>query len=359
MFKYNTNCLDIVSVLLENIDMCGLYENRRSVMPKSRNQKIKILYLLDILREYTDEQHILNTEEIIEKLDAYGISAERKSIYSDISNLKEYGYDIQMKKNPTGYYLADREFQLPELKILVDSVQSSKFLSKNKSNELIKTLEKFASKYEAKQLQRQVYVADRVKTTNESIYYNVDEIENSISSNKKIEFKYYVWNVSKKLIEKNNGQKYVVSPISLVWSDENYYLVAVDHNDNDKIKHYRVDKMKSIGILDEKRKMSDEDKKFNLAIFSKKTFGMYSGDECEVGLVFPEYMIGVIIDRFGTDIPLYVQKDGLVKAKIKVSKSKQFFGWLTGLGGDVKMVEPASMISEYKEYLKGIVDKYE
>lgn len=326
-------------------------------MAKSPNQKLKILFLLDMFWRNTDEEHILSMKEIISKLEANDIKAERKSVYDDIEALRLMGYDIEIKKNPTGYYLASRNFELPELKLLVDSVSSSKFLSETKSNELIKKLESLCNKYQASQLQRQVYVADRVKTTNESIYYNVDEIHNAISSNKCICFNYYEWTSKKVLEAKKNGEIYMVSPISLMWSDENYYLVGFDVN-NSKVKHYRVDKMKNISISDEKRTLNDEIKSFNIAKFSKSTFGMYGGEEVNVELVYPKKYIGVMIDRFGNDIPIVPMKDNKYKTIVKIVKSNQFYGWITGLGSDMVIAGPENIIKEYKKYLKNIIANY-
>ena len=326
-------------------------------MGKSANQKLKLLYLLDILKENTDEKNIITMQEIIEKLGANGIRAERKSIYDDIEALRFFGYDIVMRKNPTGYYIASREFELPELKTLVAAVSSSNFLSEKKSKQLIKKLEKLTSRHEAKQLQRQVYVADRVKTINENIYYNVDAIHVAISGNVKLKFQYLFWNEKKQLVPKKNGAYYIVSPINLVWSDENYYLVAYSDSD-DKVKHYRVDKMKEICAINEKNSISNYKNEFNLAKFSKSTFGMYGGQEATVGIEFSKSMIGVMLDRFGTDIPVISLKNGNFKTNVNVVKSNQFFGWLTGLGENVKLIEPKSIIEEYRKYLLGVLKNY-
>ena len=326
-------------------------------MAKSSNQKLKLLFLLDMFWRNTDEEHILTMKEILSKLEANDIKAERKSIYDDIEALRLMGYDIEMKKNPTGYYLASRSFELPELKLLVDSVSSSKFLSETKSNELIKKLESLCNKYQASQLQRQVYVADRVKTPNENIYYNVDEIHNAISLNKCICFKYLEWTSKKTLETKKNGEIYEVSPVSLVWSDENYYLVGYDIKSS-KVKHYRVDKMKNISISDEKRVSNEEIKNFNIAKFSKSTFGMYGGEDVNVELVYPKKYIGVMIDRFGYDVPIIPIKDDKYKTIVKVAKSNQFYGWITGLGNDMILAGPEDVVKEYKKFLKDIIANY-
>ena len=195
-------------------------------MAKSSNQKLKLMYLMKILLEYTDETHSLTMEEIKTKLKLYDISAERKSLYNDIESLRLYGLDIiGTKEDRTySYHIGNRQFELAELKLLVDSVQSAKFITEKKSNDLIKKIEAFASRYEAIQLQRQVFVAGRVKTMNESIYYNVDRIHSAIADNFQITFQYFQWNVDKKMELRHNGIWYKVSPWSLSWDDENYYL---------------------------------------------------------------------------------------------------------------------------------------
>lgn len=327
-------------------------------MPKSFNQKLKILYLLDMLKKETDENHAISMNHIIDGLARVGIKAERKSIYDDIESLRSYGYDIILQKNPTGYYLVNDGFEIAELKTLVDIVLSSKFLSEKKSGQLIKKLENLTSRHEATSLQRQVYVADRVKATNESIYYNVDDIHEAIKRDANITFKYLEWSESKKLVPRKNGSKYVVSPISLVWSEENYYLVGYD-NMADKVKHYRVDKIKDIEILEEKRCEESKKIKFDPAKFSKSTFGMYGGENIRVQLTFKKNMIGVMIDRFGKDIPIIKKDEETYTTNVSVVKSNQFFGWITGLGQDVQITGDDEVIEEYKAYLKKIIKTYE
>ena len=220
-------------------------------MAKSENQKQKILVLLDLFKSKTDEEHGVTTSDIIDYLAEHGIKAERKTVYADLNTLKEYGYEISKEKKDGNYYytLLDRDFQLPELKLLVDAVQASKFISAKKSSELIKKIENLASVYQAKQLQRQVFVSNRIKTNYENVYYNVDELNLAINENRKIKFDYYEWNLSKEMVLRKNGHKNDISPWSLAWDDENYYLVAFDGNSG-IIKHYRVDKMRKIEILD-------------------------------------------------------------------------------------------------------------
>ena len=216
----------------------------------SFDQKLRTLRLMEILLERTDDTHMLNASELCTILDQeYGISTDRRTIYTEMEILDKFGLDIQQKKgkNP-GYYIGARDFELPELKLLVDAIQSSKFITERKSNALIKKLEKLVSKYDAMKLQRQVYVSGRIKTMNESIYYTVDAIHNAIAQNKKIRFQYFQWNVKKEMELRHGGAYYHISPWGLSWDDENYYLIGYD-SDAEQIRHYRVDKMQNTEIL--------------------------------------------------------------------------------------------------------------
>ena len=249
-------------------------------MPKSSNQKLKLIYLMKILLERTDETHSITMSEIIDALAVYDISAERKSLYNDIENLRVYGLDVigTQEDRTYSYHIGNRQFELAELKLLVDSVQSAKFITAKKSNELIKKIEGLASKYEASQLHRQVFVAGRVKTMNESIYYNVDRIHTAIAENSRITFQYFQWNVDKKMELRHGGSLYEVSPWSLSWDDENYYLVGFDSKAG-KIKHYRVDKILRIQISKEEREGKEHFQKLDMADYAKKSFGMFGGKE--------------------------------------------------------------------------------
>lgn len=327
-------------------------------MSKSANQKLKILYLLRALEEKTDETHPISMPDILNYLEGYGISAERKSIYDDMEILRLYGIDIVATKGRScGYYIGSRQFELAELKLLVDAVQSSKFLTTKKSGSLIKKLENLCSENDGKTLQRQVYVADRIKTMNESIYYNVDDIHSAISANKMIEFLYCEWNTSKELVPRKNGELYCVSPWALVWDDENYYLVAYDHK-AEMVKHYRVDKIKNINTVDEKRQGNEYFQNFDKGGFSKKTFGMFAGEESYVTLECQDKYIGVILDRFGKDIQIRNGKNGKFTTSVKVNVSSQFFGWITGIGGGIVIISPDKVVSDYREYLNAILSKY-
>ena len=328
-------------------------------MAKSENQKQKILVLLDLFKSKTDEEHGVTTSDIIDYLAEHGIKAERKTVYADLNTLKEYGYEISKEKKDGNYYytLLDRDFQLPELKLLVDAVRASKFISAKKSSELIKKIENLASVYQAKQLQRQVFVSNRIKTNYENVYYNVDELNLAINENRKIKFDYYEWNLSKEMVLRKNGHKNDISPWSLAWDDENYYLVAFDGNSG-IIKHYRVDKMRKIEILDEARDGREEFEEFDAAKYAKKVFGMFTGDEQRVKIQFANKLIGVVIDRFGQDIMIIPKGVDQFVVNVNVKVSNMFLGWIIGLGDGAKILEPESVVDEVKQITERLKEQY-
>lgn len=324
-------------------------------MAKGANQKKKLFCILELLQRESDEAHPVATERIIEYLAANDISAERKSIYDDVQALLELGFDV-ISCGRKGYCLGAREFELAELKLLVDAVQSSKFLTEKKSRELIKKLEQFCSRHEAGKLQRQVHVFDRVKTMNESVLYLVDTLHEAIAENRMISFQYMKWNGKKELVPRHEGKRYLVSPYLLMWEEENYYLVAYDEEANGR-RFYRVDKMADIRIEAEPRTHSEEFTE-NAALLSKKTFSMYEGKEERVRLSFEEPLLGVVLDRFGTDVILIEKGDGWYEAAADVQVSQQFFGWLCGVS-TVKICGPEWVVEQYKEHLKKQNSLYE
>ncbi len=328
-------------------------------MAKGSNQKLKLMYLYKILMENTDETHSISMSDILLKLKDYGITAERKSIYNDLESLRQYGVDIVgVQRDRTYYYnVANRQFELAELKLLVDSVQSAKFLTTKKSNELIKKIEGFASKYEASKLQRQVYVTNRVKTMNESIYYNVDNIHTAIAGNRQIRFQYFQWNIKKEMELRHNGEYYRVSPWALSWDDENYYLVAYD--DTEKIiKHFRVDKMLHIDITEDKREGKEHFNESDMAVYARKVFGMYSGKEERVKIHCENALAGVIIDRFGKDIIIVPDGDEHFNVNVNVVVSKQFIHWIMALGDGATIVSPQHVVDDVKEEVKRLCGQY-
>lgn len=323
-------------------------------------KKLKLLYLIRILYEKTDEDHSITMEEILDSLLSYGIEAERKSIYSDIELLTLAGIDVIRERRDRNffYHIGSRRFELAELKLLVDSVQSSRFITSRKSDELIKKIESLASRYEASDLQRQVFVADRVKTENENILYNVDCIHQAIGGNKMISFRYFNWDVNKKRVFRKNGERYELSPWSLMWSNENYYLVAYDSAD-EKIKHFRVDKMVNISVEEKPREGKAIFSSFNMGTYSGAMFGMFGGELENVRLLCDNDMSGVIVDRFGRDVPMLPADKEHFTVSISVAVSGQFFGWVTALEGRVRITGPDSVVKRMKENLKKVSEQYE
>ncbi len=325
-------------------------------MPKSRNQKLKLLYIKEILEKYSDEENKLSVKDIIEKLELYGISAERKSIYDDIEYLIYFGVDIIVEKTDCNrYFIGERTFELPELKLLVDSVQSSKFLTIKKSNSLIKKLESLCSEKQGATLQRQVFVSNRIKNMNESIYITVDEIHNAILNNSKITFKYLTYSIDGKQVFRNNGELYKISPFALMLEDENYYLIGYDSS-NQIFKHFRVDKITEIKTINENRDGENEFKKIDLGKYSKKFFSMFGGEEQNIKLRVNKELIGVIIDRFGKNIYITNKTDNEFDVNVDIAVSPQFFGWVASFSGKVKIVSPENVSENFKNYLKNIIN---
>lgn len=328
-------------------------------MPKSSNQKLKLIYLMKIFLERTDETHSITMPEIIDALAAYDISAERKSLYNDIENLRVYGLDVigTQEDRTYSYHIGNRQFELAELKLLVDSVQSAKFITAKKSNELIKKIEGLASKYEASQLHRQVFVAGRVKTMNESIYYNVDRIHTAIAENSKITFQYFQWNVDKKMELRHDGALYEVSPWSLSWDDENYYLIAYDSNEG-IIKHFRVDKMLYIKSNGKGREGRQAFKSLDMAAYARKMFGMYGGKEEWVHIECDNSFAGVMIDRFGKDVSMIRLDDKHFVVNVEVAVSRQFLAWIIGLGEGVTLAGPQNVVEMMNAEIDRLVKQY-
>lgn len=330
-------------------------------MPRGANQKFKFSYLMRIMLDKTDDEHGLTMQQIMEELEKYDVTAERKSIYADLQDMTDkFGIEIIKEQigRETYYHVGSREFELAEVKLLIDAIQSSKFITMTKSRELIAKIKRFVSEHQAKQLQRQVFINDRVKTMNESVYYNVDDIHSAINQNRKIRFQYYKWDINKKLVPRHGGVWFVVSPWVLMWDDENYYMIAFDDWDH-RIKHYRVDKMMHISVEETARDGREEFKNFDIAEYSKATFGMYQGKRTRVTIEFADYMCGVFIDRFGKDISFRKVADGRSELNVDINVSPQFFGWLFSLGDDVKVTGPEEVVDRIRDVAQKFMKKYE
>ncbi len=327
-------------------------------MAKSANQKLKLLFLLRYLMQHSDEEHPVSMAQIIEELARNGISAERKSIYDDVESLRLFGIDIvQLKGKNGGYYIGERDFELPELKLLVDSVQSSKFITQDKTCKLIKKIENLASAYDGQLLQRQVYVTNRVKSMNESIYYAVDVISDAITQNKKIKYQYFEYNVAKERVLRHNGDFYQVSPFALIWDDENYYMLAWD-SAAEKMKHYRVDKMQKVSLTDDERDGIKEFEKVDMSAYTKTVFGMFGGNEQKVKLRFANHLVGAVLDRFGRDTIIIKDGEEHFTVTVSVVVSPQFFGWVFGFGKDIEILSPEDVHIEMKKQAEDICKNY-
>lgn len=323
-------------------------------MPRSANQKLKLLCLCRILWERTDEDHPLTVPELIQALEAWDIKAERKSIYDDMEALRTLGMDVQSRKGKSpGWFLGERTFQLAELKLLVDAVQSSKFISQNKSRALIKKLEGLCSRHQAGSLQRQVFVSGRVKTMNEAVLYSIDAIHEAIAQNRQITFRYFDYDVNKQKVFRHGGKRYQVSPAGLLRSDESYYLVALA--DGEK-RHYRVDRMAQTQLSGQPRQPGCE--QLDLAAYTRRHFGMFSGEERQVKLRCPNRLAHVMLDRFGLEVMLVPDGEDHFTLTADVAVSQQFFGWLFGLGGEVEVLAPREVRQALADQLSRALAQY-
>lgn len=326
-------------------------------MARKENGKQKLIRLVEILIKYTDQEHGLTINEIIEKLSAYDISAERKSLYDDFLILEEMGIPVyKTKGKQTRYYIDAFIFEIAELKMLVDAVQSSKFITAKKSKDIIFRLERFTSIHKSKELSRQVYVEDRVKTANPAAVYTVDAVHSAINTDRRLKFHYFEYDAEKKKRLRRDGAFYTVSPLSLVWSEENYYLVAYEE-ETEKIKHFRIDKMMDVASLDEKRTKNAITTSFAPSDYSQKSFAMYGGREELVTLECRERLAGVMIDRFGIE-PTFHKTDFGFKFSVRVMLSPTFFAWVMGFADEMRILAPDSVRAEIRDILNRTVSLY-
>lgn len=328
-------------------------------MPRNSRQKLKLLYLKDYLLKNTDETHAVTVKNMIEYLESCGVAAERKSVYDDLETLAESGMDILSEKHDrnTWYHVASREFEISELKLLVDAVLGSRFVTERKSAELIRKLESLCSRYEAYALDRQLTVAGRIKAMNESIYYNVDTIHAAIRDNTRISFRYFEYNIQKEKVYRHDGARYEVSPFALCWDNENYYLVAYDAA-HEQIRHYRVDKMDGLQELADLRREGEAAfREVDVSAYASKVFSMFGGASQKVRLEFADRLAGVVLDRFGKEVFLVPTENGFVfEAEIVVSP--QFYGWLFSFGTDARILSPQSVKDGFAEYLRRTAEQY-
>ncbi len=335
-------------------------------MAKNPKQKEKLLYIMKYFMEKTDDDYGVTVADIIDYLEEFEIAAERKSIYNDIECLRDFGFDIVKSKvgKITLFSLVSRDFTTEELKLLIDAVQSSRFITLKKSRELIHKIERLTSENQAKELHRQVIVANRVKTSNEEIYRNIDSINRAINKKRKIGFYYTNWAVSrtgaKKVVRvrRHEGKRYILTPKALTWDDENYYLIAYD-KESELLKHFRVDKMEDISVEESRADSSKAVDKFDLAAYTKQIFGMYGGETVNVKLRFDDSLIGVVVDRFSDKVFIQPHTDGTFTVGTDVMLSPQFYGWVFSFGDKVRVVSPKAAKDGFENYLDSVKKLYE
>jgi len=326
-------------------------------MPSSPNQRAKLLYLSRILLDKTDALNPMTASEIIGELAAYDIKAERKAIYADFELLRQFGLDIETTRDKsTRYYIAERQFELPELKLLVDAVQSSRFISEKKSEELIAKLSSLTSEAQARQLQHQGYVAGRAKSMNEAVYYSIDQIYGAVNSGKQISFKYFDYTASKKCAYRKDGELYKTTPVTLCWSEDSYYLIAYSAK-YDGFTHYRVDRMSEVSILAEDADVFDRNK-FSVSEHIKRAFGMYSGQLVQAVLSFDNSLVNVVLDHFGNDVLLLPGSDGRFEVRAEVSASPVFLAWMFQFGDRAEIKFPNSLITAMWDLIQANAQKY-
>lgn len=317
---------------------------------KGQNQKLKLLYLAKIMYENTDENHMLTVKDIITELEKYDITAERKSIYTDIEDLNRFGIDIITERQGKSnyYYCGSREYEPAELRLIIDAIASSKFITEKKSKELIKKFEKNVSRYDAKLLERDVIVSGRIRTMNENIFYNIDTIQSAYNNNHRVNFKYFGWDVKKNRAFHHDGATYDISPWGLAWDSENYYMIGYDEKEG-KFKHYRVDKMLETRENNNPRNGQDEYKKLDREVYTKNHFRMFGGTKHKVTLVCENRFANVMIDQFGRDIMLQPTDTDHFRTCVDVYVSDQFLGWVIALGTGVKIESPDEVVERMKE----------
>ena len=326
-------------------------------MPKSDNQKLKIFYILDYLNRNSHEKHPVRAGELMEMLlNQHNISCDRKTVYSDIAALQDYGVDIvSVPGKNGGYFIATRNFELPELKLLIDAVQSSRYLTEKKSRELIEKLCKECSVHDARLMRRDVLVSGRVKSMNETIYYNVDNIQEAISLNRKISFRYFDWGIDGQ--RRYRDRSYEASPYGLCQDNENCYLLA--YSPRHGVTSYRVDRMADIVLMEQERTPCPELTGKALTQYANRLFQMFQGQETDVKLRFHRRFVNAVIDRFGREILLIPDGEEHFVFTVKVAVSPMFLSWVVGFGKDARILHPQSVIDQCRQMCLDALDQYQ
>lgn len=342
-------------------------------MPKSENQKGKLLYLYRLLFDETDEEHGMTLEQIKNALKVrYDITVGRKTLYADFMEIERFLNDMNPSKNfeeeersiekrtvnrITTYHLRRRSFNPAELQLLVDAVQSARFMSREQSKELIRKLSSLAGRHQGRMLEKEVLIVGRIKSPNKDIYSIVNTIHEAIRKNRKISFLYHDWNLKKNLVPRRDGKIYVQSPWHLCWDDDKYYMISFD-SEAGKIKHFRVDKMGTPVILNEMQDGKSERQSFNAEQYEQRLFGMFGGEDVLVTMECDNSLIGIMIDRFGSDIPITDLKNGTFRLRVNVCLSNQFLAWVISLGTGIRITDPPRIIERMQDIASSLADIY-
>lgn len=324
-------------------------------MAANNKHKLKLLALVRILQAETDSNQGLSMPQIIERLAEQGITAERKAIYRDINALQEAGFDIQtLPKRPVEYVLVRNQLNFDDVMMLVDIVQSSRFITQSKSNQLVKSLKSLVSERERKLLSKRVHVQDRIKNPSGSIFHNVDTIHEALQRKRKIEFLYFSYDANLKRVPRHGGKRYVLTPVKVVYADNNYYLAAYDDEDK-KIKTYRIDRMELLQVSESPAVRNETVANYEYEDFAYRSFSMFHGvPEC-VTLRVDNQLMDVIVDTFGQDVSVTLHDGSSSDIRANVRVSPQFFGWVAGLDGKAVIKAPKHVKAAYNDWLRSLI----
>ncbi|MDO4502760.1 MAG: WYL domain-containing transcriptional regulator [Coriobacteriia bacterium] len=325
----------------------------------TKDQKLKLLHLVQILEQETDDRHGLTGPQLIERLAQRGVEVERKTLYRDIACLVDFGYDIQKyQRNPVEYGLASRRFQDPELLLLADAVQSSRFLTERKASSLVKSIGQLGSRYQAEDLRKRVHVEGRIRSQNESVFYSVDAIQRAMAAKRKVEFRYFKLNEAKKRVLQHNGDVYCETPVQLVYMGDFYYLV-VWNDKHQGFANYRVDRMQDIQVSEQPATKNQHIAQFNVAKYQERTFGMFNGESVSVTLLVKASAMSAVVDRFGKDVDCAPAGEGLARVRVTVMETPTFYGWLVQFGDQVTIEAPDSAREGFVQFLGNVLSAYE
>lgn len=331
-------------------------EEREKGKGRSQNQRLKLFYLLEYMLEHTDDNHTVKAADISTHLfNQYRIPVEEKTVYSDLHLLDEYGYETQYDFKTRGWRILDREFNLQELQLLIDSIQASRFITQKKAKELTDKLKKKASRFDRMLLDRRCYVPNRIRSSNDKIFYHLDDLHAAIANDWQITFKYFYFTPKKQKAYYKKGSKYTASPYALLWNDNKYYLLAFESG---IMKHFRVDKMDDIDVIYQKREGKAEYKEMKLTERSMRMFSMYSGEIRKVKMRFSNHLANAVIDRFGQDIVMTKDDDRHFTIYTDIEVSQPFFGWICGFGKAASILAPADVVEQMKEHVNKIAEMY-